>query len=72
MSRADDRRAAQAELERDWETDLQRRPNVSPTPVPLADRCFTGRAHRITMRGPDGQLRCWTCARTRASIAEGR
>jgi hypothetical protein len=36
--------------------------------APDACPAAIGRAHDVTMRGPDGVYRCWYCCQTRAAI----
>jgi hypothetical protein len=62
MSRRDDRRAEQAADELDRKRN--QRPNEPPRPLVDADRCPArlGGPHDFTMRGKDGNLRCWHCA----------
>jgi len=69
MSKADDRRVAQAAYERDLEA-AQQRPNIPPARIPDDERCYSGRPHDFSMKGRHGVRRCWYCVKTRAQVEQ--
>lgn len=78
MSWAQDVRAAQEQLELEMEEDMAQRPpepeftSTTPPRVPIGpDNCPGSRhgdGHEFTMKGRDGQRRCWYCVKTRAEV----
>lgn len=68
-----DRRAQQAQLEREWTATANARPNISPRAIPAegsADYCgpnMRGHRHDFSMKHRDGSRSCWFCCKPKPS-----
>lgn len=71
MSRRADRWAEQQRLEADRDRDDRLAQERSPRAIPVDEQCpaALGRRCVFTMRGTDGQFRCWWCCKTEAERA---
>jgi hypothetical protein len=66
MSRRE-RLQRQAQMEADWQEQQRERPGEPARGVPLAEQCPArfGGPHDYSMKGNDGNTRCWYCAKRR-------